>query len=180
LWDYVLEIAQVRLHDGGLAEGEATADLALYDVPLGIDSQMLVTQAKANLEAAPDALRELARALTNTAIGDPDFFYVRDEPLTAEGSDWLYFVTEDDLRRDDQGAPVKNYDYTTPGFFADIELTDKRSSTQDVGGDTSHEKVQITPGDILYAADDEGRVFKIEVGNKRSRRRLLLRVTRRI
>ena len=180
LWDYVLEIAQVRLHDGGLAEGEATADLALYDVPLGIDAQMLVAQAKQNLEAAPDALRELARALTDTASGDPDFFYVRDEPLMDEGADWLYFVTEDDLRRDDQGAPAKSYGYASPGFFADLGLTDKRSSTQDVGGDVSHEKVQIAPGDILYAADDEGRVFKIEVGNKRSRRRILLRVTRRI
>lgn len=179
LWDYVLEIAQFRLHDGGLAEGEATADLALYDIPLGIDADTLVAQAKQNLESAPDALRELARALTNTAVGDPDFFYMRDESPTEEGTDWLFFTTEDDLRRDGDGDPTKSYDYQSPGFFTNAGLTEKVSSTQEVNGDTSHEKIEINPGDIVYAADDEGRVFKIEVGNKRSRRRILLRVTRR-
>ena len=152
LWDYVLEIAQIRLHDGALAEGEATADLALYDVPLGIDSETLVAQAKQNLEAAPDALRELARALTNTATGDPDLFYVRVEPREADGSDWLYFVTEDDLRRDAEGAPARPYDYASPGFYADAGLSTKVSTTDDVQGDTSHEKVMITPC-LLYTSD---------------------------
>lgn len=178
LWDYVLEIAQIRLHDGGLAEGEATADLDLSDVPLGVPPEVLVDTARSNLEAAPDALRELTRALTDTARGDPDFFYLRAEPETGDGTDYLYFVIEDDLRRDEDGALARPYDYANPGFFADAALTEKLSTTEDVDGDLVHEKLAIAQGDAFFAGDDAGRVFKIEVGNKPSRRRVLLRITR--
>lgn len=178
LWDHVLEVAQVRLHDGGIPEGEAIADLELEDVPLGIAPDALVETAKANLEAAPDALRELARALTDSSEGDPDLFYVRREFSDGTGEDWLYFVTEDDLRRDADGAPIRDYGYAAPGFFADEALSEKISGTDDVDGDVSHEKLRIAQGDRCFVRDDAGHVYRIEVGNKPSRRRVLLRVTR--
>ena len=39
--------------------------------------------------------------------------------------DWLYFIIEDDLRRDDNGDPVRAYDYEHVGFYSDAALTNK-------------------------------------------------------
>lgn len=180
LWDVVLEIAQVRLHDGGVAEGEGDALLPLENVPLGISPDELTAQARENLTDNGAVLKELARTLTDNAKGSADFFYYRptlDAPDELQG-DWLYFVTEDDLERDDAGDPARPYAYANPGFFADAELTQKVSSTVAVDGDTSHEKVQVEVGDTLYLQDDDGVVFAIQVTEKPSLQRLRLSVAR--
>lgn len=173
LHDMILEIAQVRLHDGGLREGEADVALSLRDVRVGVETDALIEQTRKNLEQNPEALREFASLITDSTRGDADFYYVR-----ADGADWLFWVTPEDIRLDHQGRPVRDYGYDAPGFFADRELTTKLSSTEPVAGDAEHEKLRIEPGDVLYVQDDEDGRYEIRVGDKPSRAWVSLRVTR--
>jgi hypothetical protein len=173
LHDMILEIAQVRLHDGGIAEGEADVALSLTDVAVGVETDELITQTRENLEQNPEALREFASLITDSTVGDADFYYVR-----MDDADWLYWVIAEDIRLDGEGQPVRDYGYEAPGFFADRGLTMKLSSTETVAGDSAHEKLRIEPGDVLYAADDDGQRYEIRVGQKPSRAWIELQVTR--
>jgi hypothetical protein len=178
-WDVVLELAQVRLHDGGLAEGEADIAFTLTDVPLGVPAEAIVEEIRANMAADPLALKQLAENLTANTFGFADFYYWRPKPGGAvewEG-DWLFFITADDIPVDDDG-PARPYNYANPGFFADQALTQKRSSTALVDGDDTHEKIRIGPGDLLYVEDDRGRVYRIDVADKPSVHTIALDVTR--
>ena len=181
LWDLLLEIAQVRLHDGGLAEGEADVRAIVQDVEVGVSADEVVEQIQANVRANPVGLKELVRAITDNTRGDADFYYVRARPGAPadEAGDWLFFITADDVRRNEDGAPVRDFaDYERVGFFADPELADKVSSLAPVDGDSVHEKVRIAPGDVLYVGDDAGRVFRLDVGEKPSTYHVRLDVTR--
>lgn len=180
MWDLELEISQARLHDGGLAEGEADIALALTDVEVGVPPEEVVEQVKTNIEANPEALREFASLLTDSTVGNADFFYVRGiESLpTDQQGDWLYFVHEDDIAIDDDGQPVRDYGYAAPGFFSDAGLTNAVSDTTLVDGDELHLKVRIVPGDELFFGDDDGRVYRIGVLDKPSRARIALELTR--
>ena len=73
----ILEIAQVRLHDGGIPEGEANVALSLTDVDVGVDPEALIEQTRENLEQNPEALREFASLITDSTVGDADVYYVR-------------------------------------------------------------------------------------------------------
>lgn len=177
-WDVVLELAQVRLHDGGLGEGEADIAFTLTDVPLGVSADAIVEQIRENMAQNPLALEDLAEALTANTVGFADFYYWKPAPgETQDEGDWLFFVTADDIPVDDDG-PARPYEYQNPGFFADQALTQKLSTTAEVGGDTTHEKVQIAPGDTLYLEDDDGRVYRIDVADKPSPSYIALDVTR--
>lgn len=180
LWDLDLEIAQVRLHDGGLAEGDADIALTINDVSVGVTPEVLIEQTRKNLELHPEALAEFASLITKSTVGDADFYYYRPavDAAAADQGDWLYFVVPSDLRLDDEGHPVRDYAYAVPGFYADADLSEKISSAEEVDGDELHEKVRIEPGDVLYVQDDEGRVFELAVGEKPSRARVSLDLTR--
>lgn len=178
-WDVVLELAQVRLHDGGLAEGEADIAFTLTDVPIGVSSDDIVAQIRENMAANPLALEDLAEALTANTVGFADFYYWKPKPggdVQWEG-DWLFFITPDDIPVGDEG-PARPYEYENPGFFADQALTQKLSSTAAVDGDVTHEKVRIAPGDTLYVEDDDGKVYRIDVADKPSPNYVALDVTR--
>lgn len=174
-WDLLLEISQVRLHDGGLAEGEGDIKLTLEDIPIGITADQIVDQIKVNLMASPANMEALAVSLVDTAEGDADFYYYVPEDLDG---DYLLFVNDGDIRLDENGEPVRPYAYDNPGFFSDQGLGNKVSSTDELDGDTTHEKVRIEAGDSLFVEDDQGRVFRIDVGEKPSRFRIALDVTR--
>lgn len=178
-WDVVLELAQVRLHDGGLGEGEADIAFSLSDVPLGIEAEDIVDEIRTNMAANPLALEDLAKNLTANTFGFADFYYWKPKPggpVEAEG-DWLFFVTQEDIPVDDDG-PARAYNYANPGFFADADLTEKLSTTAEIGGDDTHEKLRIAAGDVLYVEDDSGRVYRINVADKPSVNTLALDVTR--
>lgn len=178
-WDVVLELAQVRLHDGGLAEGEADIAFSLTEVPLGIDAADIVEEIRTNMAADPLALQDLAENLTANTFGFADFYYWKPKPggpVAAEG-DWLIFVSPADIPADDAG-PARPYNYANPGFFADAALTQKLSSTAEVDGDSTHEKLRIAPGDALYVEDDAGRVYRIDVAEKASVNTIALDLTR--
>jgi hypothetical protein len=190
LWDLMLEVAQVRLHDGpdpahpevdALPEGTADTRFTLTDVPIGVTTEAISEAIRRNLEEDPSGLVSAASSLLDQSSGAPDFYYYQPRRSAAAEvqGDWLYYITADDIPVDATGAPLRDpARYTTPGFFADAPLTQKVSSTAPVEGDASHEKVRVAPGDVLYATDDSGSVFRIEVLAKPSPARLRLSITR--
>lgn len=180
IWDLELELAQVRLHDGGIPEGEANAEASIRDVAVGVPPEEMIAQTKANVQANPEALKEFASLLTDSTVGNADFYYVRGtEALPADQQgDWLFFVTEGDIDLDEDGAPVRDYDYPAIGFFSDPQLRTKISDTTLVDKDDEHEKVRVMPGDVLYVGDDDGNVLKLEVLEKPNRSHVALAITR--
>ena len=177
LWDLEAELAQVRLHDGGLAEGEADVAFTLRDVAVGIDSAATLAEIRKNMAANPASLRDLASAITENSYGAADFYYVRPEASDEAPQDWLFFLAPGDLPRRADGLG-RTYDYAHPGFFADPELAERVSTTSDVDGDTVHEKVAIETGDVLYVEDDDGAVFRLAIGDKPSLHHVAMDVTR--
>ncbi|HFE47341.1 MAG TPA: acetyltransferase, partial [Nannocystis exedens] len=102
-WDILIEIAQVRLHDGGIDEGDGDIELVLRDVPVGVTTEDLVAAIKENLGADPAALTDIAESLNDNAEGDPDFYYYQPKfsnPESIQG-DYLYFVAPVDIRTDE-------------------------------------------------------------------------------
>ena len=170
-----LDVAQARLHDGGLAEGRANVVMSVHDVPIGVKSSEIVHRIRANLEKDPELLRGVAEAISDSTHGDADFFYVVPRDAT---EDWLYFVTAADIRQDERGNPVRPYVYRNPGFFRDPLLATKISSPVEVDGDTSHEKVRIRVGDKVYMQDAEGRIYEIIALEKPSLRRIRIEIKR--
>lgn len=180
IWDLELELAQVRLHDGGLAEGEADVAMTIHDVAVGVPPEEMIEKVKQNVQLNPSALKEFASLLTDSTSGAADFYYVRgiDSLPADQHGDWLFFVTEGDIAIDEDGNPLREYGYPSPGFFRDAGLTEKLSDRTLVDRDTEHEKVRVQPGDTLYAADDEGRVYRIAIGDKPSRSHLAIEISR--
>jgi hypothetical protein len=174
LWDILLEVAQTRMHDGGLAEGQADLELSLSDVPIGIATADIVDRIRLNMSADPLALLGMAERLTNSTSGDADFYYY----VEAETDhDYLFFIVPSDIRKDDQGLAVRAYAYAHPGFFSDALLQTKVSSTSAVDGDEVHEKVRIVAGMTLYVQNVGGQRYRIDVGDKPARHSVALTVT---
>lgn len=177
IWDLMGEVAQARLHDGGVAEGKAHVRFVLRDVDIGVTTEQITEAIKANLELDPAGLVVAARELLDQSYGAPDLYYFRPRasaPAEVQG-DWLFYITDDDLP---SGSDRLWSDYSQPGFFADEALTDRVSAHVDVDGDTAHDKVRISTGDVLYVADDAGGRFRIEVLAKPSESRVRLDVSR--
>lgn len=175
LSDLLLDVAQARLHDGGLAEGRANVVMPVHDVPIGVKSADIVQLIRANLEKDPALLRGVAEAISDSTHGDADFFYVVPQ---AAAEDWLYFVNPDDIRQDEHGNPVRSYAYRNPGFFSDPLLATKISSRTEVDGDTVHEKVRIRMDEKVYFQDAQERIYEITILKKTSLRRMSIEVKR--
>ena len=179
-WDILLEVAQVRLHDGGLAEGAADIEFKLTDIGAGITTAALEAKIRENIQSSPAALAALAELLNENTLGAADFYYYVPSvtaPSEQQG-DWLYFINADDIKNNSSGDPERPYSYAKPGFFRDQALTDKASAVLEIDGDGDHEKVKVLPGDVLYIEDDAGSVFEIKVNDKTERHRVALSVTR--
>lgn len=179
-WDILLEVAQVRLHDGDIPDDQGDLRITLEQVPVGTTVDALVAQIKANIQSNPAALSAIAELLNENTEGRADFFYYvpsHDNPEELRG-DWLYFITPADIENDADGEPVRPYGYTKPGFYRDPKLTDKASAALEIDGDTSHEKVKIVAGDVLYMADDQGRLFRITALDKPALHSVALEIKR--
>jgi hypothetical protein len=180
-WDILLEVAQLRLHDGGLDEGDGDIAFKLRNIAAGISTADLEKKIRENIMKNPAALAAIAELLNENTDGAADFFYYvpgSDVPPEQRG-DWLFFVHPEDILNDAQGDPVRPYDYPkNPGFFADPEGKKRVSSKVELDGDTFHEKVKINPGDVLYVKDDDGAVFRLEVNTKPDRHVVSLAITR--
>jgi hypothetical protein len=176
----LLEIAQVRLHDGDLEEGSASVAFELENVPIGTDTVQLEELMRENLQQNPLALLDIAENIIDTTEGAADFYYYRAQSSNTPelSGDWLFFVTPDDLEVDDEGKPTREYRYSRPGFFADENLEMKVSAPTPLDGDTEHEKVRLDDHEVLYVADDSDAVYKLEPGAKPSPNRRHLTITR--
>lgn len=185
IWDILLEVAQVRLHDGpnggqAIPEGEANVSFELNDVPVGLSATEIEARIRDNIRNNPTALLDIASNLLDSTRGDADFYYYRpgdSAPSEVQG-DYLYFVNVSDIGLDDEGNPTREYTYANPGFYADAALTQKVSSKAAIEGDVTHEKVRIQEGDVLFSEDDDGRVFRLAVGPKPSRGTIFLEIER--
>lgn len=177
LCDLELEMAQVRLHDGDIPEGQAEVEFTLHDVDLGVDARKLLEEIKNNLAADPRALRELAQATNQTTRGAADVFYVH-VPTGDQAGDWLWFIEPVDIPRAASGERERPYSYPNPGFFADAALSQPVGGRVDLGGDVDHLKVPVLPGQRVFVQDDTGAVFQLDIQAKPSPRRLPIAVTR--
>lgn len=180
VWDMLLEIAQVRLHDGNLQEGMANVEFKLENIPLGTDTATLEQLMRENLQQNPYSLLDIAEEIIDTTEGAADFYYYRSSPsnIASLQGDWLFFVNQDDIAVDDQGKPVREYAYTQVGFFSDEALTTKVSSLDPLDGDTDHEKVRLDDHPEVFMSDESGAVFKLVAGDKPSPNRRHLTITR--
>lgn len=180
IWDLLLEVGQTRLHDGDIPEGEANVEFTLKNLAIGFNSQEIEAQIRQNIEADPAALLDIATGLLDSTQGEADFYYYR--PVSADQSDlkgdYLYFVAPEDIGLDDDGKPAREYSYDRVGFFQDPELTDLISSTMEIDGDTSHQKLKIEEGMRFYTQNTYNDVFQIVVLPKKSERIVELSITR--
>ncbi len=178
IWDLITEVAQIRVHDGGIPEGEANVTFVLEQIPLGLSMADLISGVKASLQADPTALVQVAARLFDNTWGEADIFYrwVRsDDPA---GADYLFFLAPEDIPRDRGDVPIRAYSYENPGFFADAALSEQLATRELVDDDDSHLKVRIEPGMTLYVEDEKQQVYRISVGEKPSRARVALTIER--
>lgn len=154
VWDVLSEVAQTRLHDGGVPEGMANLAFTLQRVSIGLTADDLVRSLRPTLMAQRDELSRRLVGSTALAASAVDVYYT---PSSAGGAPGFLFF------RAPADGPGPTY--ATPGFFDDAALTRRVSSTAATAGttDTTHEKVAATPGRTVYVRDDGGAVFGLTV-----------------
>lgn len=166
IWDFIMEVAQVRLHDGNIPEGDANMGFDLTEVPIGLTAEQLVDKLQPSLHEQEDVLSEQLVGDLGLAVPRAELFY-----MPAEGkSGALAFPAAEDS--------AAEYAYVRPGFFSDAKLTDKVSKTGKVGGveETLHEKVPAKVGAVYYVADEEDVVYQVTIA-ERDGERIGLRIS---
>lgn len=142
-WDLLMEVAQVRLHDGGIAEGAANAQFRVEKLAIGLTADQLIERVKPKLKEQEVELSKRIVGTQGLASSSCDVYFV--PPL-------LYFRAASDGF---EGA----YPYTKPGMFSDAALTNKLSSIVE-----GHETVAVTgPGQAFFFQDQSGGVHEFLV-----------------
>ncbi len=155
VWDMLLEVAQLRLHDGGIPQGDADVTFTLEDVPVGLDATTLVERLRPILQDQEEELATLIVGERGASSSGADLFFV---PSTEPGADgFLFFRAPGD-------APGQPYGWSLPGFF-DPDTGARVSSTDPMAGttDSTHEKVAATEGLSVAFTDDLGDVYVLTV-----------------
>lgn len=155
VWDMILEVAERRLLDGGVDQGEGGVLFPLHDIPVGLTGDEVKAAVRPVLEGQKSKLSEMLLGDYRQSAGAIDFYFARG----SDGAFRLYFVRPGDPVPD--GATT----HTKPGFFSDEALTNKVSSTADGGsGDTTHEKLTLGPEpQTVYCQDGSGKTFRVQV-----------------
>lgn len=154
-WDLLLEIAQLRLHDGGLDEGEADVAFVLQDLPVGVTADELIDAMRPTLQEQTAKLSDLLVGSEGIAQTSVDVYLVASTSAAVPG--YLFQrIPEDSVG----GVPIRR-----PGFFSDPALTQRVSQLGSAPGsdDTTHEKVPVAEGLSVYFADDEDRAWHLRV-----------------
>lgn len=160
IWETILEVAQVALHQtphANIAEGTADVAFTVEDVPIGITGPEAA-------EAVRPFLQEQAAALSDFLLGDyredndrVDFYWRRAD----DGEPYLFFSVADDLASNADYAPAN------PGFYANADLGagSKLSDTEIAGlSDTAHEKYAPPEGEsTMFFADDAGVLYRVRI-----------------
>ena len=155
VWDLISETAQIRMHDGGLSEGEAGVTFDLSGVELPMSAAQMIEEMRPHLQAQQAKMSDLIVGDHSTYSSLCDVFLTRGD----NGALYLAFVAPSDI----PGSP---YAYPNPGLFTDPGLTAKASATADDGsGDSAHEKLRVddAAGKTFYAADADGTVWRLDL-----------------
>ena len=158
VWETLLEVGQVALHDTPYAEfdeGETDVEFTVRDIPVGLTGEEAA-------EAVRPYLQEQSGDLSEFILGDftknndrVDFWYRRAE----NGEAYLFFVAPGDISADEP------YGYDRPGFYSDAGLSAKVSrevvnSVQDI----AHEKLLVDRNETtVYYADEAGTVHRVRI-----------------
>jgi hypothetical protein len=106
VWDLLLEVAQIRLHDGGIPEGGGATAFTLQHVPVGLTADALIERTRPSLQAQEQQLSDALAGSSGLIAPRADIYYLR----TPEGDDKLV----------SRGG----------GFFADAALATKLADTE--------------------------------------------------
>lgn len=155
-WDILMEVAQVRLHDNGVPEGQAEMAFTLDNLSIGLTATELVEKLRPKLHEQETELSEFFVGDLGLAESKAELFYM----AAAGKAGALAFRAKDDAEGD--------FPYAKPGFFSDAQLTNKVSVTTPVGGvdDETHEKVPATLGASYFASDESGQAFEITIAER--------------
>ncbi len=153
LWETVLEVAQVALHEtpfASLPEGGADVAFTLEGVRVGMSGSEAADAVRPFLH---EQSTEISEYLLGNVFEDNvgvDFYYRRVD----DGTPTVFFVAPSDLP---EGAVDR---HAQPGFFSTSGLApdDKVSYREQIGvSDTEHEKLTLTRGEtVVYFADEHG------------------------
>lgn len=160
VWETILDVAQERLHHDAFADFPEGVELAftLEDVPCGLTGAAAADAVRPSLQGQASEIADIILPDVPQYNDPVDFYYMRAD----DGEPYLFFATAED--RADGTDPG----YANPGFFTDVDLTDKASSTSVIGvSDTFHEKLALPPGEsTYYFQDDNGTIHRarFEVG----------------
>lgn len=167
LWELLLEVAQIAVHDPDgdgkpdLQEGEARPVYELHKVSIGLTAEQMIAQIRPNLQAQAEFIAKTILGKFWKHNDHLDFYYRRGSD---GGAPILFFVAETDLRPDPSNPEqLAAYTYAKPGFFADAALTTKLSSTTlDGVPEADHEKLALPTGDTtVYMQDDAGDTYAL-------------------
>lgn len=167
LWELLLEVAQIAVHDPDgdgkpdIEEGKARPVYELHKVPIGLTAEEMIAQIRPNLQAQAEFIAKTILGKFWKHNDHLDFYYRRGSD---GGAPILFFVADTDLRPDPADpAQLGAYTYAKPGFFADAALTTKLSSTTLEGvPEADHEKLALSPGDTtVYMQDDAGDTYAL-------------------
>jgi hypothetical protein len=143
IWDMLMEVAQVRLHDGGIAEGAANAQFRIEKLSIGLTSDQLIERVKPKLKEQEGELSKRIAGTTGLASSGCDVYFVAPN---------FYFRAKSDGLDD-------GYPYTKPGMFSDAALAMKVSTVSD-----GHETLAVPgPGQTFYFQDQSGGVHELLV-----------------
>lgn len=154
VWDMVLEVAERRLLDGGVAQGDGDVAFPLLDIPVGLTAAEIKSSVRPILESQKSKLSDLLLGDYKDTALSLDFFLAKGD----DGKVRLYFVDSSDPVPD--GTAI----HTNPGFFADESLATKLSSTASGGsGDTTHEKIDLDVQQTVYCTDKDGMLYRVQI-----------------
>lgn len=150
-WGVLCEVAQLRLHEGGISEGQADLAFRLPDLPIGLNADDLVERLRPTLQAQEAELADRIINRDTIVANGVDFFW---EPGGEQG--WLFFVAPEDING--------QYEYERPGFFADAALRTPTSTTAPLGtDDNTHHKLVPAAGQTHYFEDEAATVFRLDI-----------------
>ena len=151
IWGLLLEVAQIRLHDGGLAEGDVDLSFALEGLPVGLDAPQVIEALRPALQTQQAALSEVLLGASGLAPTDTTFFFAPSD----DGQACLLFRAPTD-------TPDAPYPWTTPGFFADAALTTP-VETATCGAASGRAAVAVTAQNVVFVQARDGTARKIEI-----------------
>lgn len=167
LWELLLEVAQVAVHDPDgdgkldIEEGDARPVFELHKVSIGLTAEQMIAQIRPNLQAQAEFIAKTILGKFWKHNDNLDFYYRRGSD---GGAPILFFAAPSDPRPDPNNPEeLATYGYAKPGFFADPELATRLSKTAlDGVADTEHEKLQLPVGETtVYMQDDAGKKYSL-------------------